>query len=202
MTYEFLSNEIHQENFGDFERCESKWTEKDEKEINELLKNRTGLFEKVDLKTTIDMLNDGKVISLKIGFIRLKNDMEKCKLCGSELGMPAVSRRNNKTQICSDCGLKEAVEDINHSRNIENECEEKKLPPICYHEDILRPGNIIIIKRDVMGYYESKLEGNYMDFNKEIGVDKYTAEAMRNGSMFGWDTPGANPEFLKETMKL
>lgn len=33
----------------------------------------------------------------------------KCKLMYSE--PPAISRRDNKTEICSQCGIKEAIED-------------------------------------------------------------------------------------------
>ena len=37
-----------------------------------------------------------------------------CPLCGSFLNRPfvALSRRDNKTTICSECGHREAVEDI------------------------------------------------------------------------------------------
>lgn len=38
--------------------------------------------------------------------------MEKCPKCGGPLGnRPALSRRDGKTDICSECGYKEAVED-------------------------------------------------------------------------------------------
>ena len=38
--------------------------------------------------------------------------MEKCPKCGGPLGKrPALSRRDNKTDICADCGFKEAMED-------------------------------------------------------------------------------------------
>lgn len=38
--------------------------------------------------------------------------MEKCPKCGGPLGdRPALSRRDNKTDICSECGYKEAIED-------------------------------------------------------------------------------------------
>ena len=37
---------------------------------------------------------------------------EKCPRCGGLLGeRPALSRRDNKTDICADCGFKEAMED-------------------------------------------------------------------------------------------
>ena len=35
-----------------------------------------------------------------------------CPTCGKEYqGHPAVSRKDNKTLICSDCGVKEAIQD-------------------------------------------------------------------------------------------
>lgn len=34
-----------------------------------------------------------------------------CPSCGKEyLGHPAISRKDNKTLICSDCGVKEAIQ--------------------------------------------------------------------------------------------
>lgn len=40
------------------------------------------------------------------------NKNKKCPKCGGLLGeRPSLSRRDNKTDICSDCGFKEAMED-------------------------------------------------------------------------------------------
>lgn len=37
---------------------------------------------------------------------------KKCPRCKGPLGeIPALSRRDNKTDICSECGFKEAMED-------------------------------------------------------------------------------------------
>lgn len=34
-----------------------------------------------------------------------------CPLCGKDvIGYPALSRKDNKTQICTECGQKEAIE--------------------------------------------------------------------------------------------
>lgn len=39
--------------------------------------------------------------------------MKKCPKCGGPLGdRPALSRRDGKTDICSECGYKEAIEDV------------------------------------------------------------------------------------------
>lgn len=36
-----------------------------------------------------------------------------CPKCGKEYtDYPAISRRDNKTEICSECGLAEALEDM------------------------------------------------------------------------------------------
>ena len=39
--------------------------------------------------------------------------MKKCPKCGEVIkGYPAISRRDNKTEICSNCGQIEALEDM------------------------------------------------------------------------------------------
>lgn len=41
-----------------------------------------------------------------------------CPKCGSpKVGYPAISRKDNKTEICSTCGLKEALEAYNRNRS-------------------------------------------------------------------------------------
>lgn len=45
--------------------------------------------------------------------------MKKCPKCGGPLGeRPALSRKDNKTDICSECGFKEAMEDAERICNI------------------------------------------------------------------------------------
>ena len=40
-----------------------------------------------------------------------------CPICKKEIvGYPALSRKDNKTEICSECGVKEALED--YMRNL------------------------------------------------------------------------------------
>lgn len=40
------------------------------------------------------------------------NKNKKCPKCRGQLGeRPALSRRDNKTDICADCGYKEAMKD-------------------------------------------------------------------------------------------
>ena len=39
------------------------------------------------------------------------NNKKKCPKCGEIIvGYPALSRKDNKTKICSQCGVKEALE--------------------------------------------------------------------------------------------
>jgi len=50
-----------------------------------------------------------------------------CPMCGQPLvGYPALSRRDNKTFICSDCGIREALADI----GMDIEDQEKALEKI------------------------------------------------------------------------
>lgn len=38
------------------------------------------------------------------------NEKQKCPLCGREYaGAPAISRTDNRTQICPDCGTRQAL---------------------------------------------------------------------------------------------
>ena len=38
--------------------------------------------------------------------------MKKCPLCGKKYNKyPALSRKDNKTEICSNCGMEEALDD-------------------------------------------------------------------------------------------
>ena len=51
-----------------------------------------------------------------------KNTMAKCPLCGKEYeDRPAISRKDNKTEICPDCGTLEALESIGASDEMKDE---------------------------------------------------------------------------------
>ena len=78
-----------------------------------------------------------------------------------------------------------------------------KLPDMCY--SVLESTNeLILIKRGEMGFFPQRPENapwsaDNMDIlNERLGVTKGQAEAMKNGSMFGWDTPVANPDNYDE----
>lgn len=43
----------------------------------------------------------------------MKKEIKKCPKCGRRFeGIGAISRRDNKTEICSDCGVVEAMADF------------------------------------------------------------------------------------------
>lgn len=71
------------------------------------------------------------------------------------------------------------------------------LPDFCFINDILDENKILMVKYGVSGYYNTEYTGDAMFYNKQLGVTKYEMEAMKAGSMFGWDVPGANPEIYK-----
>ena len=50
-----------------------------------------------------------------------KERKKKCPRCGAVITFyPAISRKDNKTEICSDCGVIEAIEEyINHKNKLE-----------------------------------------------------------------------------------
>lgn len=82
----------------------------------------------------------------------------------------------------------------------------RKLPELCYaylaqHE----PGNrIVIIKRGEPGYYATTLDspelplehgmGMVKTLNARLKVTPAQASAMFNGSLFGFETPSADPD--------
>lgn len=81
------------------------------------------------------------------------------------------------------------------------------LPEMCF---TLLPtdGTLICIKRGESGYYPSDWSTSdraknreLADYNNEkLGVTKAQEEAMRTGSMVGWDAPGADPAWVEEHM--
>ena len=114
-------------NFGNFAGLEGKWQKCDkDNDINTLKK----IFYRLRLLNAdirpgeyyvyyeedvmINNLKLGKVVEDMFWCWRIITEYPKCPLCGSSImpSLSAISRRNNITEICSDCGLKEAIEDF------------------------------------------------------------------------------------------
>jgi len=55
----------------------------------------------------------------KSSLIRPKHDVRICPICNKKyLAYPAISRKDNKTEICPSCGIDEAILDlIKNSKN-------------------------------------------------------------------------------------
>jgi hypothetical protein len=77
----------------------------------------------------------------------------------------------------------------------------KHLPEIAYATLGTEPGHIIALRRGESGYYSfikfpnEDLAKRYAErLNAEAGVTPPQLQAMRAGSMFGWDCPGADPD--------
>lgn len=74
------------------------------------------------------------------------------------------------------------------------------LPEHCYHT-LASTGELIIIQKGESGYYPTDIDAGSKEANKSLaeeqnmlgGVTKAQAAAMAAGSMFGWETPAANP---------
>lgn len=78
-----------------------------------------------------------------------------------------------------------------------------KLPEMCY--SVLDSTNeLIVLKRGEKGYFPQNPDNapwsadNVDHLNKRLGVTKGQAEAMKMGSMFGWETPSADPNNYDE----
>lgn len=80
------------------------------------------------------------------------------------------------------------------------------LPEVAYAVHLL-DGSAVLIKRGESGFYPldtdkfpqavAEPEAFVSQMNKQMGVRPSAAEAMKLGSMFSWDMPGANPEAYK-----
>jgi hypothetical protein len=82
---------------------------------------------------------------------------------------------------------------------------EELLPPVCYGLNEVT-NEVIIIKRGETGYYKTDWGSNYTKemvdkLNEKLEVTKEQAQAMKVGSMFGWDVKGANPKMYEGKLK-
>lgn len=124
---ERLSLKVLEENFRDFSKCEEKWEDfNDIKDLKSIFARLRRINEEIrpnkyyvyyEEEVFMNNLLLGKVVEDMFFAYRLKTNYDKCPLCGANIiGGAALSRRDNQTNICSDCGTKEALEDIMSSR--------------------------------------------------------------------------------------
>ena len=86
---------------------------------------------------------------------------------------------------------------------MKNYNQNPKLPELCFSV-LESTGELICIRNGMPGYMSSewntenpKINRETADFaNKKLEVNKLHEQAMVYGSMFGWDTPCADPDIL------
>jgi hypothetical protein len=80
------------------------------------------------------------------------------------------------------------------------------LPEQCY-STLLDTGMVVILKRGETGYYKTGIpfadkesaQALVAEYNGKLGVSKAQAEAMKAGSMFGFQAPAADPKNYNES---
>ena len=113
--YEYLPAGLLDEAYGDFSACEGKWQRINETQYNVFLTAPCCVVRKPEedvFREANEYIDTGKVLSIPIGYIRKATSEKKCPKCGASVfGIGALSRIDNKTVICSECGTAEALED-------------------------------------------------------------------------------------------
>lgn len=82
--------------------------------------------------------------------------------------------------------------------------KDRGLPVYCYHY-LPTTGEEIRIDFATSGYTpyrQLKSDRDIWEINRELGVTRAQAEAMKAGSMFGWNVPAADPKNYDENGKL
>ena len=83
-----------------------------------------------------------------------------------------------------------------------------ELPDACFSV-LPSTGQLIIIKNGESGYYPSEWDTGNREENRDIasshnecrGISNIQESAMLAGSMFGWNTPGSNPQWYLDNGK-
>lgn len=81
-------------------------------------------------------------------------------------------------------------------RGYDQTLADRGLPEVAFIENKDKahgPSPVIGVRRGESGYYPIFTRLNADELNAQRGVTPAQREAMYNGSLFGWDTPGANP---------
>lgn len=96
-----------------------------------------------------------------------------------------------------------------HKDIAETRAASRNLPPFCFVDntdgrvDPLQSSKVLIVRRGIQGYEIPRpMPEEAAEFlNQQIGVSPAQAAAMLAGSMFGWDTPAADPSHYDESGK-
>lgn len=121
--FEKLHDNVLTENFDDFSKCEDSWLVTEFTEIERVFKSLRNVSEQMRNKDKVeycseknvyDLLESGHVIYSPYYIYRIKTKDRKCPVCGANIPAfsEALSRRDNETYICSECGLSEAINDF------------------------------------------------------------------------------------------
>lgn len=129
---ELLRLNVFKENFEDFAQCEDKWENMEftDNSIDFLKKTFASLRNIIDEmypgeyypvyeeEVFLNRLRLGQTVQDMYNIYRVKTDNDKCPYCGCSIfGHDySISRRDNSTKICPDCGLREALEDVTDTR--------------------------------------------------------------------------------------
>lgn len=84
-----------------------------------------------------------------------------------------------------------------------DDLQQLKLPHNCFYV-LESTGELVCIVNGQKGYYNSDYSTDSTEHNKKtaaymnekLGLTPFQVEAMVNGSIFGWDSPIADPEYL------
>ena len=118
--YEKLSEDVLNEAHQNYAECEEHWMPIQEDVVKTCLKVAREVLalqgDNPDIMAEapcMELLEAGRVVHVPFGYIRKYTTMDKCPRCGASIpdGMAALSRYDNKTYICDQCGTAEAMED-------------------------------------------------------------------------------------------
>ena len=124
---ERISLDTLKKNFGDFSKCEGQWKLMKTKDPIEQLKETFARLRQFNAENYpeeyypyyeeevfINRLLLGKTVEDMFNVYRIRTDAEKCPICGSSIfeNRYALSRRDNVTHLCPECGQREAIEDF------------------------------------------------------------------------------------------
>lgn len=143
----------------------------------------------------------------------IKEGLNTCPRCGNEIiGYPAVSRFDNETEICSDCGTDEAFEnlagfitnpntgerisldDLKNQIRDENEDRAGELR-VAMDDGALADDEIEAVKREISDLEDSLNEGAYLD-NRDMLV-KYFNEAWSEAKFLQAEMRFSKPNISK-----